>query len=1128
MFESTPSPRAVRPARRNERTIVKRSQPVRTRLGAVASFLGVLIAGVLLFVAPTAAADTSDWRDRLAHAAAANPGLASPADVKESIAATLAPLASPPVTQALLDAVEADAGARYADGLRPASEADALATLGDDGTDRALAAGLQALLNATSAGDSADVRLDALADVLHADRRTVETVVSDAAFVASTAADTDSVRLAREQLALAAAAWGHGQPVSVVAHDWSAIEHAWAVLTRNGIAYTPGADRDGDGASDLVELHFGSSPLLADSDGDGLRDAFEISRGVPFHLPSKADTDGNAMGDGVEDVDGDGLDALREQALGSDPLRADSDGEGLADGREAALGTSPLKPDTDDDGLDDAAELRAGTDPLRADSDGDGILDGQDRLTATVTSGGVSIELTGRGDLSGALTVRSLAADQTYSSAPGQVGSAFDLDLGDNVAAGLGTAELTLPYPASFSGDANDLRLFTLDPDRHFWLPVAGAHAVDPAAHTVTATVSHFSIYAVFDIRNWNQRWTAIGGTCKPRGGGAGEPVHLDLVLTIDSSGSMTSNDPSGLRKTAAKSFVDALLAQDRSAVVDFDTDALLLQALTTNKTAVKAAIDRIDSSGGTNIGAGVQRALNELATVVDPARAKLIVLLTDGEGDYTHTLTERASREQVTIYTIGLGSSVDAALLRAIAERTGGTYYPVARASDLPEVFRELEHDTGDSGVDTDGDGLTDCQETEGMQDFGGLVFTSDPRLVDTDGDGLEDGDEVGRGYQLSELPIIGGVFPPGTLYYDVFSDPHAVDTESDGLTDLEDLAAGARARSNETDGDGLGDLDEVRYGTDPSLVDTDEDGQTDGFEVANRSHGFDPLDYDDTYSGFDYARDFTQGFFCFELFIGLCDKDSIPWLLGNVAHGFFVVTDLFDALGNLLHGELYSAGISLLAVVPLGGDALKFVDKAIDLAKRGGRVGRIVIKLVMEADHVPTGAKLRLIDAVYGESATLLRAEGVADDALIRLAKGRMDLHLIADATRGAAQRFKSPEWFTPKDAEAYLRGFTSGNLPTGHALHLDPNAVGTAGARIADAFNLDTLVALEAKAGYQDGSRVLGEIAHDAALKNAGVVSRVEWHFFPSDAGKLGPSRRVLEALETAKIPYYVHLP
>ncbi len=104
-----------------------------------------------------------------------------------------------------------------------------------------------------------------------------------------------------------------------------------------------------------------------DEDGDGLLDAWEIQ-----YFGNIAAHDGSA------DPDGDGLNNLAEQELGTNPTLADTDGDGLSDAEEVARGTDPLDPDSDNDGLTDGAEVAAGLNPLNSDSDGDGVLDGSD------------------------------------------------------------------------------------------------------------------------------------------------------------------------------------------------------------------------------------------------------------------------------------------------------------------------------------------------------------------------------------------------------------------------------------------------------------------------------------------------------------------------------------------------------------------------------------------------------------------------------------------------------------------------------------------------------------------------------------------------------------------------------
>jgi len=68
-----------------------------------------------------------------------------------------------------------------------------------------------------------------------------------------------------------------------------------------------------------------------------------------------------------------------------------------------------------------------------------------------------------------------------------------------------------------------------------------------------------------------------------------------------------------------------------------------------------------------------------------------------------------------------------------------------------------------------------------------------------------------------------------------------------------------------------------------------------------------------------------------------------------------------------------------------------------------------------------------------------------------------------------------------------------------------------------------------AIEAKVGYVGAGRALKQIAKDVALRESRAVDGAEWHFFVSDrSGRVGPSAGVLEALQQAGIPYYIHLP
>ncbi|MBM3836901.1 MAG: hypothetical protein FJ398_02865 [Verrucomicrobia bacterium] len=117
--------------------------------------------------------------------------------------------------------------------------------------------------------------------------------------------------------------------------------------------------------------------LAPDTDADQLPDAWE-------NLYAPGDL---AKLKATGDADADGLTELAEMLLGSDPTKSDTDGDGLADGVETNTGkfvsatdtgTDPFKKDTDGDGRSDGDEIKVAptTDPFVRDTDGDNFLDG--------------------------------------------------------------------------------------------------------------------------------------------------------------------------------------------------------------------------------------------------------------------------------------------------------------------------------------------------------------------------------------------------------------------------------------------------------------------------------------------------------------------------------------------------------------------------------------------------------------------------------------------------------------------------------------------------------------------------------------------------------------------------------
>ncbi|KAL8393275.1 hypothetical protein RB595_003164 [Gaeumannomyces hyphopodioides] len=112
------------------------------------------------------------------------------------------------------------------------------------------------------------------------------------------------------------------------------------------------------------------------------------------------------------------------------------------------------------------------------------------------------------------------------------------------------------------------------------------------------------------------------------------------VALVIDSSGSMSSNDPGRRRIDAGRSLADFLISSgeaggktpDKLTVVDFDDTAKVIFPLG-DPSGANATLSKIDASGGTNIASGVNKAL-DLLTVGDTGatdKRSAIVVFTDG-----------------------------------------------------------------------------------------------------------------------------------------------------------------------------------------------------------------------------------------------------------------------------------------------------------------------------------------------------------------------------------------------------------------------------------------------------------------------------------------------------------------
>ena len=579
-------------------------------------------------------------------------------------------------------------------------------------------------------------------------------------------------------------------------------------------------DSDGDGLLDFLEEYIGADPNNVDTDHDGLSDSFEISDTNTD--PINVDTDDNGINDGDEDFDQDGLSNIKEFENKTNPHIADTDGDGLSDGDEVNIyGTDPLIVDTDGDGLDDGDEIVLGTNPLVQDTDGDGIIDSKEKIQQTfihkvknddcaVTEVIVDMECTG--NINRTTSVESVMnTDILCTDVVGLVGEPFEIETTSE----FDKATLTFKIDKDKLGEIpfdNLLFLWYNEENNEF---VELETMLDEANGTASIATTHFSKYMVVDKKAWFDAW-AVELNYNPTGGAPGAPsipVKYNTVLAIDCSGSMDWNDHItrilNIRKCqridAAEGYIEYMHASDETAIVFFSSSARVASAMTSDKEALKKALQGLSDNGGTSFSAALRiaaRQIDSAEKITNGANKNRIILLSDGDNNDSVSARNAAVKEckekYIEVYTVGFGAANDS-ILQGIADETGGKYYRAYDAKDIVDIFAEIGYMDDFDMTDTDGDKLPDAVEAAGIRlQNGKILHGCDPTNPDTDGDGLLDGEEINPKpfyNQKEDNGFLGlyKLFGTNTVqgyYFKKYSDPTVDNSDSDydGIEDSEE----------------------------------------------------------------------------------------------------------------------------------------------------------------------------------------------------------------------------------------------------------------------------------------------------------------------------------------------------
>ena len=209
----------------------------------------------------------------------------------------------------------------------------------------------------------------------------------------------------------------------------------------------------------------------------------------------------------------------------------------------------------------------------------------------------------------------------------------------------------------------------------------------------------------------------------RPRSSSSFEKVDtegIDIVLAMDVSTSMLARDFNPNRIGAAKDIAIQFIAErpsDRIGVVVFAGESYTQVPLTTDRPTLINMLKEVECGvvdDGTAIGNGLATAVARLKD--SDAKSRVVILLTDGVnncGEISPQMAaEIAKTYGIRVYTIGVGAEgtapypvmtpfgvsvqqvevqIDEALLKDIADATGGKYFRATDNTKLLEIYGEI-----------------------------------------------------------------------------------------------------------------------------------------------------------------------------------------------------------------------------------------------------------------------------------------------------------------------------------------------------------------------------------------------------------------------------------------------------
>jgi Ca-activated chloride channel homolog len=177
---------------------------------------------------------------------------------------------------------------------------------------------------------------------------------------------------------------------------------------------------------------------------------------------------------------------------------------------------------------------------------------------------------------------------------------------------------------------------------------------------------------------------------------------QADIVILIDTSGSMLEDDKIGQAKTAALAFLDAIESNNRVALSTFSDTVNLnvvpLNNYENNQTQLRQRISSLQAGGGTELYQALTTVINDLNESDAEDRIRAVLLLSDGADTGSAGITfnqaiaaieaSRNSLNPVIVIPIAYGDNADVSTLSAI----GRASQTKVQSGDVDTITQLLE----------------------------------------------------------------------------------------------------------------------------------------------------------------------------------------------------------------------------------------------------------------------------------------------------------------------------------------------------------------------------------------------------------------------------------------------------